>query len=111
MRRYSKVFPEDEGLERGKNRDERVRKPVLVGLLIFAALIALIVYSTMNTAAHRVEVCIQFNGQTACRTTAGSTRENTLHSAISNACADLSSGVTEVLACERSEPTKITWLK
>lgn len=88
-----------------------MKKPVLVGILIFAALIALIVYSTMNTAAHRVEVCIQFKGQTSCRTTAGSTREFALHTGISNACADLSSGVTEVLACEHTEPSKITWLK
>ena len=88
-----------------------VKKPVLVGILIFAALIALIAYSTMNTAAHGVEVCIEFNGRTSCRTTAGSTREFALRTAISNACADLSSGVTEVLACERTEPTKTTWLK
>ena len=88
-----------------------MKKPVLVGILIFAALMALIVYSTLNTAAHRVEVCIQFNGRTSCRTTAGATRENALRAAISNACADLSSGVTEVLGCERTEPTKINWLK
>jgi preprotein translocase subunit SecF len=88
-----------------------VRKPVLVGILIFAALIALIAYSTMSVAAHRVEVCIQFKGQTNCRTAAGATNENALRKAVSNACADMSSGVTEVLACERSEPTKINWLK
>ena len=41
-----------------------MKKPVLVGILIFAALIALIVYSTMGMSNHRVEVCMQFNGRT-----------------------------------------------
>jgi hypothetical protein len=88
-----------------------VKKPVLVGILIFAALIALIAYSTLNVATHRVEVCIQFKGQTTCRTASGATSENALRKAVSNACAEMSSGVTEVLACERSEPTKVTSLK
>ncbi len=88
-----------------------MKKPVLVGVLIFAALIGLIIYSTMNTATHSVEVCMEFNGRTSCRTTSGSTREFALHTAISNACSEIASGVTESLACEHAEPTKITWLK
>ncbi len=88
-----------------------MKKPVLVGLIIFAALIALIAYSTMNMAQHRVEVCIEFKGQKSCRTAAGSTREFALRAAISNTCAEMSSGVTEVLACEHTEPSKTTWLK
>jgi hypothetical protein len=87
------------------------KKPVLVGLLIFAALIALIVYSTMNTAAYRVEVCMDYNGRSSCRTTRGSTRQFAMHTAISNACSEIASGVTESLACEHTEPSKITWLK
>ena len=86
-----------------------MKKPVLVGILIFAALIALIAFSTMNMAKFRVEVCMDFKGRTSCRTTAGSTREFARHTAISNACAEISSGVTEVLGCEHTEPTSITW--
>jgi len=88
-----------------------MKKPVLVGLLIFAALIALIAYSTMNNAAYRVEVCMEFNGRTACRTTRGSTREFAMHTALSNACSEISSGVTDTLACEHANPAKVTWLK
>jgi hypothetical protein len=88
-----------------------MKKPVLVGIVIFAALMALIVYSTRNTAAYRVEVCMEFNGRTSCRTTRGSTREFAMHTAMSNACAEISSGVTESLACEHADPAKITWLK
>lgn len=88
-----------------------MKKPVLVGVLIFVALIGLIAYSTMNMAQHRVEVCIEFKGQKACKTAGGSTQEFALRKAISNTCAEMSSGVTEVLACEHTEPSKTTWLK
>jgi len=88
-----------------------MKKPILVGILIFAALIALIAYSTMNMAQHKVEICITFKGNSNCRTASGATQEAALRAATTNACADLSSGVTEVLACERTEPSKTTWIK
>ena len=88
-----------------------MKKPVLIGILVFAALIGLIIYSTRTTAAHRVEVCIEFKGQTTCKTASGETQELVLHTAISNACAEMTSGVTEVVACEHQQPTKVNWLK
>ena len=88
-----------------------MKKPVLVGIVIFAALMALIVYSTMSMQSHRVEVCMEFNGRTACRTTSGSSQEFALRSAITNACAEIASGVTETVGCENTKPAKITWIK
>jgi hypothetical protein len=87
-----------------------MKKPVLVGILLFAALLGLIVYSTMSSlGGQRVEVCMQFSGNSACRTASGSTKEFALRTATTNACAQISSGVTDSLACERSEPLKVTW--
>jgi hypothetical protein len=88
-----------------------MKKPVLIGILFLAAILAVIVYSTMNLAAHRVEVCVAFNGRTACRTASGSTQEFTLRTATQNACAGIASGVTDSIACEQSPPVKVTWLK
>jgi hypothetical protein len=86
-----------------------MKKPVLIGILIFAALIGLIVYSTFTLGGQRVEVCMAFNGHQSCRTASATTKENALRTATSNACAEIASGVTDSLACERSEPVKITW--
>jgi hypothetical protein len=86
-----------------------LKKPVLVGILIFAALIALIAFSTMNMAKARVEVCMDYKGRTSCRTAAGATKEFALRTAITNACAEITSGVTEVLGCEHTEPTATNW--
>jgi len=87
------------------------RKPILVGLLLVAIVLGVLVYSTMNLAAHRVEVCLTFNGRAACRTASGSSKEFAQRAATQNACAELASGVTENLACDNTTPSKITWLK
>lgn len=88
-----------------------MKKPVLIGILFVAGILALIAYSTMNMARYRVEVCMQFDGRQACKKTAGQTQDYALHTAKSNACADIASGVTDSMACERSEPVSVKWLK
>lgn len=88
-----------------------MKKPVLLGILFLLIVIGVMVYSTMNLARHRVEVCMTFGGQTSCRTASGSTQDFALRTAVSNACATIASGVTDSMACERSTPAKLTWLK
>jgi len=88
-----------------------MKKPVLIGILLFAALIALIAYSSLGMASHRVEVCMEFNGGKSCRTASGSTEAFALRTAISNACAGVASGVTDSIACEQKAPSKVNWLK
>ena len=86
-----------------------MKKPVLVGILLFAALIALIAYSTMGTSANRVEVCMVYDGRNACRTASGSTKDFALRTATSNACAQIASGVTDTIKCEHADPVRVTW--
>ncbi len=86
-----------------------MKKPVLVGILIFLALMGLLLYSTLRLGGTRVEVCMAFNGQQSCRTASGSSREQATRTAIQNACGEIASGVTDSLACERSEPVKVTY--
>jgi len=84
-----------------------------IGVLVFllvAGFIALILYSTMAGARHRVRVCMAFNGRTACKTVSAKSEDSAVRSGVSNACADITSGVTEVMACEGSKPESITWL-
>jgi len=88
-----------------------MKKPVLVGILIVVAILGVIVYSSLNLARYRVEVCMAYNGQSNCRTASGSSEEFALRSARSNACAGIASGVTETIGCEGTAPAKVTWLK
>jgi hypothetical protein len=88
-----------------------MNKPVVVGLVIVAVILAVVVYSSLNLAGHRVEACMEYKGNAACRTASGSTEEFARRTAISNACAQIASGVTDTIGCEAATPTKITTLK
>lgn len=81
----------------------------IVALLVFG-FIVLILYSTMAGARHRVRVCLAFNGRTTCKTVAARSEESAVRSGVSGACADLASGVTEVMACEGAKPESVTML-
>lgn len=87
-----------------------MRKPVLLGIVFLLLVLGVIVYSSMNMSSYRVEVCMEFRGQTSCRTASGASEPDTLRAAVSNACAGIASGVTDTIACEGTYPKSITWL-
>ncbi len=62
-----------------------MKKPVLFGILFVVLVLGVIIYSSMNLATHRVEVCVEFNGRTNCKTAAGATVEFAEHTAVDNA--------------------------
>ncbi len=88
-----------------------MNRTVWLGLAFLAAVIGVIVWSTMGIAKYRVEVCIDYNGQSNCRTASADSEEHALRTATSNACATIASGVTEVMQCERVTPKSVKWLK
>lgn len=87
------------------------KKPVLIAVLFVVIILGFIVYSSMNLSKYKVEICMTFQGHTSCRTAQGNSQDEVLQTAVSNACADIAGGVTETIACERTEPTKETWVK
>ena len=75
--------------------------------LALAALVglgAVVVYTSFQAGGVRCEVCIEFGGGRACRAVDAATEREALTAARSNACALLASGVTNTMACERTEP-------
>jgi hypothetical protein len=88
-----------------------MKKPVVAGILFVLIVLGVIVYSSMNLAKYRVEVCVEFNGRTNCKKASAATEEFAQQAAVSNACGEIASGVTESLACEHSSPVKVTRLK
>ena len=77
-----------------------VTAAVLLGLIGF------VVWSSLRVGRVRCEVCIDFDGRQACRAVDADTESEARMSAINNACAFLASGVTQVMACERTPPAK-----
>jgi hypothetical protein len=87
--------------------------PKRVGLwvaILMAVFIAAIVYSTMNLKRFRAEVCMEFQGRTACRIAAAATREQAVRTATENACALISSGMTDSMACAQTPPRSVRML-
>lgn len=65
-----------------------------------------VVASSLRVGGVRCEVCIDFEGRQACRAVDGDTEPDAHHAAVTNTCAQLASGVTQTMACERTEPTR-----
>ena len=89
------------------------KAPVLIGIVFVLVVLAVLIKSSMNLAENgvRVEVCITYHGQQACRTASGKTEEFARRAAITNTCSQIASGVTESLQCENTPQDKYTVLK
>ena len=88
-----------------------MKKPVLIGIVFALLVLGYIVYSSVNLAGHKVEVCMTFNGRTNCRTASGASEEYARRTATTNACADIASGVTDSIACENTPPNSVKVVK
>lgn len=84
-----------------------MKKPVLLGILFVLAVLAVLIYSSLNLSKVRVEVCVEFQGRRACRTASGQDENFATRTATTNACAQLVSGVTDSLACEHNPPVSV----
>ena len=69
-----------------------------------------IVYSSLGIHEVSVEICVTFRGRTSCGEAAAANREDALRHAATNACASISGGVTDSIACSRTPPDSIRWL-
>lgn len=81
---------------------------IVVAFLTFAVLLA---YMSMGQRQHRVEVCVEFQGQRNCRIAAGPTREEAVRAATDNACATITNGMTESMSCSHRPPVSIKYLE
>jgi len=78
--------------------------------LAFILFIGLMAWSTLGLRKNRVEVCISYHGRSACRVASGGTPEQALRTATDNACAQIASGVTDSIGCQRTKPDSVRWL-
>jgi len=79
-----------------------------IGITVAVALfVAVMIYSTLDLGRVTVEVCTEFNGRANCGAAAAPTEEEAVRTATDNACAVLSSGMTESIACSNTPPTSV----
>ncbi len=82
----------------------------MIVAIFVIAFIALVLFTTLEGPRFRVQVCMSFEGRDTCKIVKAKSEEAALRSGIQNACADISSGVTDTVRCEKSEPKKVLWL-
>jgi hypothetical protein len=76
-----------------------------------ALVLGWLVFSSFHQERVRCQVCMTFQGQRDCRTASAITRAEALRTAVTNACAQLASGVTLTTQCENTTPDSINWLR
>lgn len=87
-------------------------KPKVAAVILGAiALLGGMIYLAMPSPAFRVEVCLEFKGQTSCKIASSATEQTALRTATENACALISGGVTDTIACQNTTPKSVKWLK
>ncbi len=85
-----------------------MKKPVLAAILFGAAVLGVIVYSSMGLRKFTYEVCMEYRGRTNCATASGTTREEAIRTATDTACATISAGMTESIQCSSTPPARVT---
>ena len=83
------------------------KKSTWVVMIILGLFMAVVIYRSFQLSTFECEVCIAFRGNSVCRTVEGANELDARRAAVTNVCADLASGVTDSMACERTEPTKV----
>ena len=79
--------------------------------LIVIMVFGYIVYSSTQLDRFSCEVCIEFRGKSDCRTALGNTEEAAIRTALDTACAQISSGMTDSIACTQTAPKSVNCKK
>lgn len=82
-------------------------KLILAGATLFVLFIGAMTFMMLGQRKNRVEVCMGFQGRTACKVASGETLDEAIRTATDNACALIASGVTDSGACSRSQPLSV----
>lgn len=82
-------------------------KKALLVLLAVGAFAGLLYATTVSQSGVECEVCMAFNGTDVCRSVRAASRQDAASSAVQNACAILTRGVTDVIQCQASAPRSL----
>ncbi len=80
---------------------------VITGIVFAAAFVSVLVMALMKEAQVECEVCIEFGGGRACRTSIASDRQRAVSGATTAACVVLSGGVTDGIKCSNTPPSSV----
>jgi len=84
-----------------------VKRGVIVLGIFALGTIGLLVMGVRQSMNASCEVCITFQGRTACRAAVGATEQEATRTATQNACAFIASGMTQSVQCGNQTPDSL----
>lgn len=82
---------------------------IIAAILLIALPAIFLTLQVINTQNVRCNVCISYRGSTECREAQANSKKECQQTATDNACAMLSSGMTESIQCSNTEPSEISF--
>ena len=83
-------------------------KAGLVGVIFGAAIVGVVLFLSLSFDQVRCEVCVEYKGQTQCRSAEGIDAETASRTARDNACAFLISSKTDAFLCGQDAPKSVS---
>ncbi len=80
---------------------------IIAKVVLVAVFVSVLVMALRNEAQVECEVCVEFGGGHACRTSKASDRDRAIYGATSAACVVLSGGVTSGIQCSNTPPSSL----
>ena len=84
----------------------RAWRQAVAALAVLTPIVAFVVYSSLRVGVVECEVCMRYDGREMCRAASAAGRAEALRSATDNACALLTSRMTNTIRCQQAEPAK-----
>jgi hypothetical protein len=78
----------------------------IAAVAVLTPVVGFVVYSSFRVSAVECEVCMQFDGRAICRSASAARRDEAVRGATENACALLTSGMTNTIRCQQGQPAK-----
>jgi hypothetical protein len=82
------------------------RAAIVLGVLALVT-IGMIVLGVRQSLGSTCEVCITFQGRTECRAAVGANEQEATTTAVQNACALISAGMTQTIQCQNRPPDSV----
>ncbi len=82
-------------------------KKLSIAVLVLAAAAAILYAATLAQAGFECEACVLFEGRRACGTARAGSVAEARRTALTTACATVTSGVTSTLRCQAEPPLSL----
>ncbi len=93
-----------------KDEGPRIKHVVrwIIGILLTVGIVAGLTFTTLQSNQIECNACVKFGGnEVFCAKAAATNEEEARSTAIYTACASVTSGVTEVIACKNKRPVSM----